>query len=232
MSTLYLVRHGQASFGKEDYDQLSDLGYEQAQVAGEYLAKVTQPTTFVSGSLKRQRQTLQKVKQGFSDEVIAHSKSLELSAFNEFDHRNILEVVHPNLRETHGHMMASLTTSPDALTEFLALYKHAVNRWVLNDGDFKESFPVFTQRIATGLTSLMAMAESGQDIVLVSSAGPISSCVQFGTELSAQSAFSLSDVMMNAAITALDFDDKKVPTLLYFNNFQHLIYGSSEVTKR
>jgi broad specificity phosphatase PhoE len=232
MSTLYLVRHGQASFGKEDYDQLSDLGYEQALVAGEYLAKVTQPTTFVSGSLKRQRQTLQKIKQGYSDKVIANSKSLELPAFNEFDHHNILEVVQPNLREPHGHMLASLTTRPDALAEFLALYKHAVNRWIINDGDFKESFSVFTQRIATGLTSLMAMAESDQDIVLVSSAGPISSSIQFGTDLSAESAFSLSDVMINAAITALEYDEKTVPTLLYFNNFQHLIYGGSEVTRR
>jgi broad specificity phosphatase PhoE len=26
MGTLYLVRHGQASFGADDYDQLSELG--------------------------------------------------------------------------------------------------------------------------------------------------------------------------------------------------------------
>ena len=26
MPVIYLIRHGQASFGKEDYDQLSDVG--------------------------------------------------------------------------------------------------------------------------------------------------------------------------------------------------------------
>ena len=37
MGTLYLVRHGQASFGADDYDQLSPLGQQQAVRLGEYL---------------------------------------------------------------------------------------------------------------------------------------------------------------------------------------------------
>ena len=32
MSEIYFVRHGQASFGSEDYDRLSPLGVRQAQV--------------------------------------------------------------------------------------------------------------------------------------------------------------------------------------------------------
>ena len=28
MPVIYLIRHGQASFGKEDYDQLSEMGWE------------------------------------------------------------------------------------------------------------------------------------------------------------------------------------------------------------
>ena len=31
MRLLYLVRHGQASFGKRDYDALSELGHEQSR---------------------------------------------------------------------------------------------------------------------------------------------------------------------------------------------------------
>ena len=36
MGTLYLVRHGQASFGAADYDNLSELGHRQAVRLGEY----------------------------------------------------------------------------------------------------------------------------------------------------------------------------------------------------
>jgi broad specificity phosphatase PhoE len=31
MGQIYLVRHGQASFGSANYDQLSELGHEQAR---------------------------------------------------------------------------------------------------------------------------------------------------------------------------------------------------------
>ena len=39
LSTLYLIRHGQASFGAEDYDVLSDLGIEQGRQLGSYWAR-------------------------------------------------------------------------------------------------------------------------------------------------------------------------------------------------
>ena len=46
MPALYLIRHGQASFGAEDYDQLSDLGMRQSQHVGEYFsAQGIQPDT-------------------------------------------------------------------------------------------------------------------------------------------------------------------------------------------
>ena len=38
MGTLHLVRHGQASFGSDDYDRLSDLGVRQCRRLGEYWA--------------------------------------------------------------------------------------------------------------------------------------------------------------------------------------------------
>jgi broad specificity phosphatase PhoE len=234
MSTLYLVRHGQASFGKEDYDQLSELGYQQAKIVGEYLTKITQPAIFVSGSLKRQKQTLEEIKKGFSDKIIQTAKSLELDAFNEFDHRNILEVVYPKLRETHADMLASVTTCETALKDFLILYKAAIHRWVKNEGDFNENFSAFTSRIEAGLQSLMSLAKADQssDIILVSSAGPISSCMQFGTDMSAENAFSLCDVMVNTAISSLKLNEDSAPVMSYFNNFQHLVHGESEVTYR
>ena len=34
MGTIYLIRHGQASFDSADYDQLSDLGQLQAAQLG------------------------------------------------------------------------------------------------------------------------------------------------------------------------------------------------------
>ena len=58
MATIYLIRHGQASFGSDNYDKLSPLGCRQAQVTGEYLrdSGVVFDAVY-SGDLERQRET-------------------------------------------------------------------------------------------------------------------------------------------------------------------------------
>ena len=60
MATIYIIRHGQASFGADGYDKLSELGCRQAEVTGEYLARAgIQFDTVYSGDLLRQRETCQ-----------------------------------------------------------------------------------------------------------------------------------------------------------------------------
>ena len=60
MATIYLFRHGQASFGAADYDRLSPLGERQATLLGHYLrdSGIVLDAAF-SGDLLRQRQTAQ-----------------------------------------------------------------------------------------------------------------------------------------------------------------------------
>ena len=58
MGNIYLVRHGQASFGAENYDQLSTLGQQQSQRLGEYFTdKGIQFEAALTGTLQRQIQT-------------------------------------------------------------------------------------------------------------------------------------------------------------------------------
>src|SRR4051812_3324882 len=60
MGTLYLVRHGQASFGAADYDQLSDLGHKQSLRLGQYFAqKGIRFDGLIAGTLRRHKQTLE-----------------------------------------------------------------------------------------------------------------------------------------------------------------------------
>ena len=58
MGLILLVRHGQASWGAADYDQLSPLGEKQGEVLGSWLAKAgVRPTRLVGGTMRRHRQT-------------------------------------------------------------------------------------------------------------------------------------------------------------------------------
>lgn len=63
--SLWLVRHGQASFGKADYDNLSERGHEQAYLLGKSFAeRGVRPSLVVCGSMKRHRQTLAEIAAG------------------------------------------------------------------------------------------------------------------------------------------------------------------------
>ena len=65
MGTLYLVRHGQASFGADDYDQLSDLGRRQSLRLGEYFAqKGVRFDGLIAGALRRHKQTMAAILEG------------------------------------------------------------------------------------------------------------------------------------------------------------------------
>ncbi|MEO7209053.1 MAG: histidine phosphatase family protein [Steroidobacteraceae bacterium] len=65
MGTIYLVRHGQAAFGTEQYDRLTDLGFAQARLLGSYFARrqIRFDAVF-SGSLRRQAETAQGIFEG------------------------------------------------------------------------------------------------------------------------------------------------------------------------
>jgi broad specificity phosphatase PhoE len=76
VALLFLVRHGQASFGSADYDRLSDLGRQQSRWLGEYFRD--RGVTFrrvVAGSLKRQRDTAAELldAMGVQQEVLEHA---------------------------------------------------------------------------------------------------------------------------------------------------------------
>ena len=55
---LLLVRHGQASWGSEDYDVLSETGWEQSRLLGKALAaRGIVPDVAVQGGMRRHRET-------------------------------------------------------------------------------------------------------------------------------------------------------------------------------
>jgi broad specificity phosphatase PhoE len=66
MGTLHLVRHGQASFGAADYDQLSELGTRQCVALGEWMARRgLRFEAVLRGSLRRHVQSLDAITQGY-----------------------------------------------------------------------------------------------------------------------------------------------------------------------
>src|SRR5215212_5206975 len=96
MSVVLLVRHGQASWGAEDYDELSPLGEQQSRVLGAALAaRGVRPDVVLRGAMKRHRQTAEATAAGagWAGDIV------EDDGWNEFDHRQMLDLHPPRVGE-------------------------------------------------------------------------------------------------------------------------------------
>ncbi len=88
MAQFYLVRHGQASFGTDNYDRLSELGHQQARWLGEYFAERDMGfDALLSGDLVRHRETGAGICEGLG---VALPEDIH-AGLNEFDFQSIVD---------------------------------------------------------------------------------------------------------------------------------------------
>jgi len=91
MANLFLVRHGQASFGAHDYDLLSETGQRQSRLLGEYLAdRGVRPVRVMTGSLRRQRQTWEGMAEGLASRGIDCPAAMIRPGLDEYDAERLL----------------------------------------------------------------------------------------------------------------------------------------------
>ena len=82
LGSIYLIRHGQASFGADNYDVLSALGAQQAEIVGDYLIETgVTLTACYSGEMRRQKDTALGALKRFTDARLpADRKSTRLNS--------------------------------------------------------------------------------------------------------------------------------------------------------
>ena len=204
MGRLLLVRHGQASFGAEDYDALSGLGAEQARVLGKSLAeRGFRPGLVLRGTLRRQEGTVAGLLAGLghdrsddrsgdrSDDG-SHDRSGDEShdrndgripvradpGWDEFDFQHVVAVHHPPYRD-RAYLHAELDRSDQPARAFQEIFEAAAGRWCAgaHDAEYAESFPAFRDRVAGALQRAGELVAEHRDVVAVSSGGPIAMAV-------------------------------------------------------
>lgn len=230
MSRIILVRHGQASWGKKDYDQLSDLGHEQATVVGHELQgrRSVVPTRLFTGTLRRQRDTASAI-------IAGAGWSLEpetISGWNEYDHAAILTAYKPAYRSMTV-MKADLARTLRPRKAFDEMYAVATERWAAgrHDDDYGEPFTEFGARVLAGLDSVVDQVGRGETAVVVSSAGAISwvAASLLGGEGATWT--QLQRVIANASLTTLSVGATG-PVLRTFNDTSHLELTPDLLTTR
>lgn len=216
MATLYLVRHGQASFGSENYDALSELGMRQCQLLGEWWKeRGMEPGRVICGPMRRHRESLESFSQGFG-------RSFEyetLPGIAEFDHENVLEVYWP-LFGDKAALAKFLAETPRPRQAFHKIFIEAVARWHegKNDSEYNESWSVFRQRVRD---SFQKLREPGGDAIVFTSGGVVSVMVQSLLDFSDAKSFALNAITINSSVTRVLYRSGEA-TLHSFNGTAHL----------
>ena len=119
MGNLYLVRHGQASFGEDDYDKLSALGHQQSVRLGEYFkARGIAFDAVVTGTLRRHAETFAGIAQGLG----LQAEALQWPGLNEYDSEAVIATIHPHKLEK--------PTSPEMYRHHFRLLRDGLNQWM------------------------------------------------------------------------------------------------------
>jgi broad specificity phosphatase PhoE len=220
MADLYLVRHGQASFGEANYDKLSPLGEDQATRLGAWIkACGVVPAAVASGPPSRQRRTAELAMAVAAGP--APDATLMVTGLGEYDHDEVLYRHRPEY-EDRAVLNADLAKEPNPKRAFQLIYAQAVARWVAgeHDGDYAQSWTAFRADAVEALHTLTNRPE--RSIWAFTSGGPIAAIVQHLLDIPDSHAFEINWALVNTGVTRLRFSAGRNASLSYINAFPHL----------
>jgi broad specificity phosphatase PhoE len=213
--TILLIRHGQASFGAEDYDQLSDTGIRQAEITAAALtARGLTPSRIISGSLLRQRDSAAPAARAFAIEPEVDPR------WNEYAMDDIIAAHHdPDSSPSSAASGISSAAFQDILEVALSAWMSAAEHTTAPD-----TWPAFRARSRAALHELAGSLEPSTTALVFTSAGVIATICAGLLELPAPALLSLNRVAVNTAITKIAAGRRGV-SLISFNDHGHLEAG-------
>ena len=222
MGTITLIRHGQASFGKANYDQLSDLGYEQGRELGRWFNHCgSKLDHIVTGSLRRHEQTAQACCETLNGELQPDQDWESDRGFAEYDHVQMLHRQEPRFSDP-AFVKALFVDNPHPQKAFQAMFSDAFARWIggEHDADYSEPWPAFQQRCVEALQRLSGREGRSQHIAVFTSGGAISAITQYLLKLPNSEMADLNSSIVNASTSKILFQPGRV-SLSSLNNHAH-----------
>lgn len=249
MTTILLARHGQASFGQENYDQLSELGGMQAQLLGQHYANTQRRIDAIfTGSLVRQRDSAQHFWSRYQSFVATeHTEnsngmpiinldapdSYILPQFDEFNHKDVFVKSDPAF-SSRAAIMAEIAKSDVPEMRLAELFDQAMQRWHGgdNDQDYIESWPTFNHRaqqaleqIRTKVANLNLEQESHLEqestVLVFTSGGVIAAITAQLLKQGSQTAYQLNKSLVNTGVTSITIKEQST-RLMSLNEYSHL----------
>jgi broad specificity phosphatase PhoE len=201
LSRLYLVRHGQAPFGTDDYDRLTATGVTQCeQLARHWRAIGRTIDCLYCGTLRRQRDSAAAFARGYCYPGGAVLEPRELAGFEEYDHRALLD----------AHDAGGSRADSRDPREFHRRLTRALVAWTDGSVAGFERYDVFRQRCAAALEALLAATERERTAVLFASAGSLAAAMQGVLGIGDRDAVRLKLTFYNTGVSCLLWDGETI----------------------
>ncbi|SHN28184.1 histidine phosphatase family protein [Cryptosporangium aurantiacum] len=215
MAVVHLIRHGQASFGAAEYDELSDLGREQSRTVGLALAEnQIRIDRAVSGALRRQRDTAELCLKaaGLPGDFTIDDR------FDEYDHLGLAQQVQAG-------------PVPTSSREFQTVLDAALEQWISGALAPPGTPPweEFGARVWAGLEDVLAGLGKGGSGAVFTSGGVITAICARLLGLAPAGCVALHRVVINGGITKV-VSGRGGIALISFNDHAHL--PAAQVTYR
>ncbi len=230
MSVLTLVRHGQASFFADVYDQLSPLGEQQSRLLGQYWARQGVPIDAVyCGPRIRQYRSAElagamvRAAGGDWPELVTRSD------LDEFDLHGVLHRLAPELCRQSPDFARLFddfhrsVENQDRLRNFQRMFEPLLLHWQSRPADDPslESWPAFRLRVEKAVRRIVEECDSGRRVVVFTSGGFIGGATRLALSAPDHSALELAWRLRNASLTEFVFTQNRF-TLDSFNSVPHL----------
>ncbi|MBK07265.1 MAG: hypothetical protein CL920_06765 [Deltaproteobacteria bacterium] len=226
MGVLYVVRHGQASFMSEDYDQLSDKGVAQSTALGQYWADEGRQWSHIFvGPCKRHQQTHDAVAAVYKERGLPWPEPLPMPALDEHQGAELLHKALPQLAEQDEEIQQWMTAFSETRNAkaFQKIFEKLTRMWAKEEinPEGVESWKAFRQRIRDGRQQFLSCEGDKLRIAAFTSGGPVGCVTGDALGVDDEGILELSWQVYNTAYAEFLFTDERF-TLRRFNVTPHI----------
>jgi broad specificity phosphatase PhoE len=231
MSQIYFIRHAQASYMQEDYDQLSPHGKKQSEALGHFLQRneVHFDQIFV-GLLRRQQQTLQIVADVYTSHQSAFVQPILLPELAEHAGPEALQFLQASLAVSNPqikHWAEEIMANPalkkrNSLLIFEYFMRHWATGQITEADHLYEPWAAFRKRVKQGIELIISTIDKGQTVGVFTSGGVVAAAVaeSLGIEDETKVA-GLNYTVRNTSLTQFRLLKNNL-SLVAFNEIPHL----------
>jgi broad specificity phosphatase PhoE len=219
VGVIHVVRHGQAAFGTEHYDRLTEIGFAQARLLGGYFARrnVRFDAVF-TGTLRRQTETAQGIFEGHA-ELGSRPLQETFPGLDEYKPEAVMMAFTGNFP---APALEAARRDPVVVREHFRVLRQALLAWA-EDRTQPEGMPVWQAFQDGAVAALIEARERFPDgnVLIVSSGGPIAAAVAAALNAPPATAVELNLRIRNSSLTEFTSTPRR-HHLVSFNGLPHL----------